>query len=73
MSKNPLAFPRPGFDTPAGYEDGMTLRDWFAGQALVGMASIALDDGDMLMGWADMAKASYSAADAMLAEREKSA
>lgn len=48
---------------------GMTLRDYFAGQALGGMSSVALDDGDMLMGWADMAKAAYKAADAMLAAR----
>ena len=49
----------------------MTLRDWFAGQAIAGMSSIALDDGDMVMGWADMAKAAYRAADAMLTERKK--
>lgn len=48
---------------------GMTLRDYFAGQALGGMSSVALDDGDTLMGWADMAKAAYKAADAMLAAR----
>jgi hypothetical protein len=47
----------------------MSLRDWFAGQALTGMASISLEDGDMIMGWAAMAKASYRAADAMLAAR----
>lgn len=50
---------------------GMSIRDWFAGQALAGMASISLEDGDMVMGWADMSKAAYRAADAMLAERQK--
>lgn len=68
------AFPHPnpnysqdyGLHQPFG---GMSLRDWFAGQALAGMASIALDDGDMLMGWAEMSTAAYRAADAMLAAR----
>jgi hypothetical protein len=62
---NPNAFPTTHYDT------GMTLRDYFAGQALAGLASIALDDGDMLMGWADMSKAAFKASDAMLAERTK--
>ncbi len=62
---NPNAFPT------ANGGSGMTLRDYFAGQALAGLASIALDDGDMLMGWADMSKAAFKAADAMLAERKK--
>jgi hypothetical protein len=62
---NPNAFPATRHDT------GMTLRDYFAGQALAGLASIALDDGDMLMGWADMSKAAFKASDAMLAERTK--
>jgi hypothetical protein len=62
---NPNAFPT------ANGGAGMTLRDYFAGQALAGLASIALDDGDMLMGWADMSKAAFKAADAMLAERTK--
>ena len=65
---------RPAFPVTAGHEVysiGMTLRDWFAGQALAGMASISLDDGDMIMGWADMAKAAYKAADSMIAESQK--
>jgi hypothetical protein len=32
--ENPPAFPRPGFDQPAGLQDGMTLRDYFAAAAL---------------------------------------
>lgn len=48
---------------------GKTLRDEFAMAALNGMASIALDDGDMIMGWRDMSEAAYKAADAMLAAR----
>jgi len=34
MAENEPAFPRPGFDNPAGMQDGMSLRDWFAGQAI---------------------------------------
>lgn len=68
MSKNPLAFPRPGFDNPAGYEDGMTLRDWFAGQALISLPNIGCGaDLDIQ----DTAAAAYQIADAMLAERSK--
>ena len=51
-------------------ESGMSLRDWFAGLALQGIASV-LHDGirpeDLLL----MAQACYLIADLMLAEREK--
>lgn len=80
------AFPRPGYFNPDGpmgsdcdaYE-GMTLRDWFAGQALIGIyansilsSGIAKDAHDEkespISAIADMA---YLAADAMLAQRSK--
>ena len=51
---------------------GMTLRDWFAGQALVGLAhddDKCADPRDWR--WAELAVAAYRAADAMLAERAK--
>ncbi|MGQ2942884.1 MAG: hypothetical protein ACT6Q7_02665 [Blastomonas fulva] len=65
--KNPLAFPRPGFDTPAGYEDGMSQRDYFAGQALAGINVFEL------VGWGDaeVAERVYDLAEAMMAERER--
>ena len=53
--------------------DGMTLRDWFAGQvaaAVVGgltAASISTSEDDVTA----VAKAAYRVADAMLAERSK--
>jgi hypothetical protein len=49
--------------------DGMTLRDWFAGQAVGGMLS-GEADGSF---WAaeSCAKRAYTMADAMIAERNK--
>jgi hypothetical protein len=62
MAENPIAFPSAH---PFGSEEGMTLRDWFAGQALIGL----LGEGR----WAAkiLAEHAYRTADAMLAERER--
>ena len=49
-------------------DSGMTLRDYFAGQALVGI--ITSDCSDK-MAAEPRAKLAYRIADAMLAEREK--
>ena len=49
------------------HEFGMTLRDWFAGQALVSMrAELGGEDSEI-------AKYAYDLADAMIAERDKEA
>ena len=51
---------------PIAQVPGMTLRDWFAGQALNGRLS--------RLGWAEetlLAKWSYRQADAMIAAREE--
>ena len=53
-------------DGPAFQNEGMTLRDYFAGQALV--AIIGLESGASLNGECSDA---YLYADAMLAERDK--
>ena len=65
--ENPRAFPKD--HTISGY-DGMTLRDWFAGLAIIGTAS------DYSFGMSDDAtkncvNAAYRISDAMLAERTK--
>ena len=58
------AFPVQGLRGP-DVSDGMTLRDWFAGQALKGMLASSEYTGtcEEFAGWA------YQHADAMLAER----
>jgi len=53
-----------------GYQSGMTLRDYFAGQALVNIMAF-WGDRAILQNCSDLAGKSYQVADAMLAEREK--
>lgn len=65
------AFPASLYKLENGQEssvphEGMTLRDYFAGQALAAMpAEILTEEPDSVV-----AKASYKLADAMIAERE---
>lgn len=62
------------FDQP-----GMTLRDWFAGQALLGMTAspelmqlvTSKADGGEGLPFERMARQAYAQADAMIAERDK--
>jgi hypothetical protein len=61
------AFPGPTFSQgghPTGHGMGMTLRDWFAGQALASGAF-----ADSTKSFADDAEAAYKWADAMIAAR----
>ncbi len=51
-------------------EGGMSLRDWFAGKALL-MVFVVLKDTDNQCSNEDAAKTAYAVADAMLAERNK--
>lgn len=51
---------------------GMTLRDWFAGQALAGMLAFpGAVNGSREKSGVGVARAAYVYADAMLAERQK--
>lgn len=64
------AFPLPGMNLPNDQfcwpEHGMTLRDYFAGQALMGLLS-----SNGYLGYDDAAVEAYAHADAMLLKREK--
>lgn len=64
---NPRAFPSSAIDDRFG---GMSLRDWFAGQALISILSVNIpmsaDDPAP-----SLACAAYLMADAMLAERNR--
>jgi hypothetical protein len=61
-AENPPAFPAPqGWNLP-----GMSLRDWFAGQAL---SSIGAVEG--YVDHTQLVADCYAVADAMLAERSK--
>jgi hypothetical protein len=78
MSDNPPAFPSEQHETRDGswnqtYCPGMSLRDWFAGQALMGVGQEYLHrngfHGDTLH--QNLAIHAYRIADAMLAERAR--
>jgi hypothetical protein len=72
--ENPPAFPsietHPSFDVPM-HHFGMTLRDYFAGQALLGIAGYFtnLEADEMAEEATKSATASYLIADAMLTGR----
>lgn len=77
MASNPPAFPgqpRGSDGAPCGdHIPGMTLRDWFAGQALAGLCA-AFARAQTMRGEpqsAADARWAYERADAMLAERAK--
>jgi hypothetical protein len=75
MNDGGAAFPRPYAEDTTGdwtmglpQQDGMTLRDWFAGQALA-FAILGHEDG--VARHDKMAEYCYRHADAMLKERDK--
>ncbi|WP_032900969.1 hypothetical protein [Mesorhizobium ciceri] len=57
----------PVFPTALSDREGITLRDWFAGQALAGLAANPKSESSALL----HAMAAYAIADRMLAERAK--
>lgn len=64
----------PGTIDDTGIYDtqGMTLRDWFAGQALAGILAFpGAVEGDMNKSYRSVVYSAYGYADAMLKERSK--
>lgn len=74
MSRNPYAFPFAD-SVEHNAATGMTLRDWFAGQAICGVLSGDVDSNNFIHNIGPRAAAAwaYRFADAMLAERDKEA
>jgi hypothetical protein len=73
----PREFPGPSYTksgTPNGHDMGMTLRDYFAGQAMAAMITTAngplMSHGQWQGAEALTAKSAYEVADAMLKARE---
>ena len=80
MASNPLAFPRSRSVNHTDEQDGMSLLDYFAGQALpalidmqreVRMSNTHILSNNIEGQCTDVAQAAYSIAEAMLIEREK--
>ena len=71
MKKGGYVFPSKR--DPTVVSNGLTLRDYFAGQALAGLCSHDFSDGSGTSedSFVLFAKWSYDWADAMIAEREK--
>ncbi|MFO0806062.1 MAG: hypothetical protein U0791_23400 [Gemmataceae bacterium] len=68
------AFPRAAGPEGASFcngEEGMTLRDWFAGQVIAGLVTLNLPPGENSPSLPQFAMFAYAVADAMLAERAK--
>lgn len=56
---------------PADPNTAIPLRDWFAGQALVGMIPMPRSPGVLVLSMDGMAGAAYQYADAMMRARAK--
>lgn len=66
MSRNRV---QQAFPIPSGLDDGMTLRDYFAAQALAGIVTGFAGDADHHA--EHLAQMAYAVADAMMEKREK--
>lgn len=73
MNDGGPAFPQGHMDGPCVNPEGMSLRDWFAGQVLAGMAASSTWSGnfdcDNPVYLEAVSEVAYTAADAMLKAR----
>lgn len=70
------AFPRTGGEVPGPNapewvtpQAGMSLRDWFAAQALIGICQAEMGETEFVVEPSTLANAAYKMADAMLRAR----
>lgn len=70
MAYNPPAFPTDGRIQHGTEYDGMSLRDWFAGQALAGLLAGHATYGGRTDARSVLAQDAYAHAEAMLAARK---
>lgn len=66
------AFPWVAVEPPYYIEEGMALRDWFAGKALQGIEASQGNGGHFISTVEKVAARAYELADAMLKAREES-
>jgi hypothetical protein len=76
MSNTP-AFPTSNWTQMAphsnGYNEGMTLRDYFAAKAMQGLFASDTKDWNQQGEWGERARTAYEMADAMMKARETNA
>lgn len=61
----------PAFPVPGGFWDkGMSRRDWFAGQALIGLCQADMSEEQFTVNPDLLARTAYRMADAMLAAKD---
>lgn len=68
------AFPADwNFSSGAAQCPGMTLRDWFAGQVLIGLCQADMSEEEFTVSPHLLARTAYAQADAMIAARKAGA
>jgi len=65
------AFPTLADNGHSATQDGMDLRDWFAGLAMQVFLAEKKSDGELLWDMSDAAEISYEMADSMMKAREQ--
>lgn len=72
MEKNDQELAFPGTDARGFVSTGMTLRDWFAGQAIMGLCACPSFSIPMESDWREfLSVEAYKVADAMMEARKK--